>query len=1024
MATATTLHPMRYDNGPSVFAESPVAMPTNLQSPLDLYPRRFSSSAAGPANDGRPSHGPEYDGDHPEPQADVEGANAPRRSRTSGSPLTSPAFDEPPAQQAPRNPAHESPANYDADHANGAEPRPSSQDDKVLSYVFPAGSARYGGQLSPPATTPGIVSPESAHEPSYLGENAHNGSQPQSVSPGQGSQSFRDSLIPYVPSSPRHPALPVMSSAFHEARSPITPMSASPTYAPSGPMPVNIVPKPKVYPQQPTYVTPAASPNPINPVYSPSPLPIQEEVCVECAMRDQDMADVDVTSPGVWERESDVHFHELLRQEEEEEAAGIVSDDPERPKARGDPLITPNLKAWLAMNPKEPTSRQQTLNQYVKSQRALLEAEALAHARAMQESRQIDNKMRDAYSQLRRSAYDIGSSAAPADDIGGVRIKAPRSTSMPSVAQHAYSNSREVTLLENGMIVEHVDVRKEEKEERERRRKEERREKSRARKSSRGSGADVLSVYSAHSPLPMTDNGFHSGVKPDSRFSQASSGRPASVLTAPLDRSGLPRAYSQASFSDVQSIGPASPRRSRFLGTLSPWRSRDSLAVSGISGSMVDMHVALQREEQRLGHVGEMSMDMGVLPDGAREKGRYPAYDAERAASMAKEAEKQAKKKKGLAKFWRIVTGSYKSKPSPNQARSLEKPEDDLPLAPPPPLSYLVDRGSGDHRHVSSMPSLPSTSTANYSVASPAMTLSPATAPSSLVPSPVSSRKSAGEHLHSDGEGNGLSDQDSTPGEDRSRAAPAAGTSQEVGGRGRISPNSRREVLSSLDIPLYANAARPGSMIRRDKSLPPLPPEARSRHPTSLGGDMRPTTVFTYDPRQAPFEGSSTVHELAQPQAPFRTAETRRQSFGGMATRPQMAQTLPATRAPSAARPEAYDEFGSAAAFNQANGSAFSLRTPKKRRSKFGLVSFLGKKSVGHEPEPAPVPEFPLIRSSSSDARHEGMINAGYAGAASPVSIPRMSVTSRKALEDLVDQDREFVAYRYPSDGQEVELLR
>ncbi len=34
-------------------------------------------------------------------------------------------------------------------------------------------------------------------------------------------------------------------------------------------------------------------------------IPPQEEVCVECAMRDQDMADVDVTSAGVWERASD-----------------------------------------------------------------------------------------------------------------------------------------------------------------------------------------------------------------------------------------------------------------------------------------------------------------------------------------------------------------------------------------------------------------------------------------------------------------------------------------------------------------------------------------------------------------------------------------------------------------------------------------------------------------------------------------------------------------------------------------------
>jgi hypothetical protein len=665
----------------------------------------------------------------------------------------------------------------------------------------------------------------------------------------------------------------------------------------------------------------------------------------------------------------------------------------------------------------------------------------------MQESRQIDSKMRDAYSQLRRSAYDLGSSAAPVDDVGGVRIKAPRSTSMPSVGQHAYSHSREVTLLENGMIVEHVDVRKEEKEVRDRRRREERREKSRARKSSRGSGADVLSIYSANSPLPMTDSGFHSGIKQSSRYSQASSGRPASVLTAPLDRGPIPRAYSQASFSDVQSVGPASPRRSRFLGNLSPWRSRDSVAVSGISGSMVDMQyvvlfnsfrcaltdlsfsVALQREEKRLGHAGETSMDMGVLPSAMRENGHYPGYDSEAQVQATKEAEKSAKKKKGLAKFWKIVTGSNKNKPGPIQTRSLEKHEDDLPLAPPPPLSYLVDRGSGDHRHVSSMPSLPSSSTANYTVSSPVLTLSPATALTSLMPSPVSSRKSAGDLRTSDGDGkkdsgHELSDHESTPGEGRQRPGQDHGASIDATLRGRLSPSAPHDALSSLDIPLSSNNGRPASMIRRDKSLPPLPPEARPRQLMSpAGGETRPTTVFTYDPRQAPFEGSSTVHELTQPVAPFRSAEARRQSFSGMSSHPQMTQTLPTTRRPSTAMP-GYDEFGASPPFNQTNNSAFSLQTPKKRRSKFGLVSFLGKKSVGHEPEPSPVPDFPLLRSSSSDARHEGMANAGYNGAVSPTSIPRMSVTSRKALEELVDQDREFVAYRYPSNGQEVELLR
>lgn len=246
----------------------------------------------------------------------------------------------------------------------------------------------------------------------------------------------------------------------------------------------------------------------------------------------------------------------------------------------------PDLLCLLtrSQNPREPAARQQTLNTYLKSQRTLLEAEALARARAMQEAKQLDNRMRDTYSQLRRSAYDTGTSPSPADDSGGVRIKPPVSPSSPN---HPRSHSREVTLLENGMIVEHVDVRKEEKEARERRRKEEKR----ARKSSRSSVIDVNSIISAQSFNPNTDSGV--GLLPYSRYSQAGSGRPTSVLTAPLDNPReLPRAYSQASFSDIHSLGSASPRRTRFFGmkNLSAgWRSQDSLAPSGISGSMMDM---------------------------------------------------------------------------------------------------------------------------------------------------------------------------------------------------------------------------------------------------------------------------------------------------------------------------------------------------------------------------------------------------------------------------------------------------
>lgn len=67
-------------------------------------------------------------------------------------------------------------------------------------------------------------------------------------------------------------------------------------------------------------------------------------------MRDRDMADVDVLSPGVWERESDVWYEELVRREVEEARRGIVpSENSGKPRARGGLLTEANIALWLTM---------------------------------------------------------------------------------------------------------------------------------------------------------------------------------------------------------------------------------------------------------------------------------------------------------------------------------------------------------------------------------------------------------------------------------------------------------------------------------------------------------------------------------------------------------------------------------------------------------------------------------------------------------------------------------------------------
>jgi hypothetical protein len=77
-------------------------------------------------------------------------------------------------------------------------------------------------------------------------------------------------------------------------------------------------------------------------------LPPQGEVCMECAMRDAEMADVDVTSPGIWDRESDVWYEELVRKEREDERLGRTPSS-SGPRAKGLNLTESNLRLWLSM---------------------------------------------------------------------------------------------------------------------------------------------------------------------------------------------------------------------------------------------------------------------------------------------------------------------------------------------------------------------------------------------------------------------------------------------------------------------------------------------------------------------------------------------------------------------------------------------------------------------------------------------------------------------------------------------------
>lgn len=164
-------------------------------------------------------------------------------------------------------------------------------------------------------------------------------------SPPTGARDIPPSLYP---ASMRQPPYPLHDGVAVSRISSANGLSSSRPYSPTLAIPIS--PNPRAYPQHPTYITAAATPDPINPILSPNLPQPQEEVCVECAMRDQDMADVVVVGPGIWDRESDILFEELLRREEEEEASGIsASDCSSRPRARGGRLTEQNLKLWATM---------------------------------------------------------------------------------------------------------------------------------------------------------------------------------------------------------------------------------------------------------------------------------------------------------------------------------------------------------------------------------------------------------------------------------------------------------------------------------------------------------------------------------------------------------------------------------------------------------------------------------------------------------------------------------------------------
>lgn len=395
-----------------------------------------------------------------------------------------------------------------------------------------------------------------------------------------------------------------------------------------------------------------------------------------------------------------------------------------------------------------------------------------------------------------------------------------------------------------------------------------------------------------------------------------------------------------------------------------------------------------------------------------------PVDTQEPPAALIDEKEKPKKKRKSLANIWKLVKGSSnKADPLHGSGRDsapsqhMERNEDDLPLAPPPPLSYLVDRGQGEHigsggRHMST-PSLPSTSSPRNQFSSSGM--SPPTAPSSLLPSPTSSRLPGPDRDTEQIDENVIADE-------CGRLKPLHSVTSEPDIRQKLQQNTFAS-SNGMTLP-NSTSSKSQVMLSREKSLPPLPSEARLR-PNNPVTESRPQTLYTYDPHHVGRESS----DFTPPQAPFR-AEPRRQSFSGITSRPTLGiQTLPLGAYDHSKGPGgAYNEFGisrrSLGGLEHIDEHTPQPATPSKRRSKF-FATLLGRKSKPSDlTNGSNSHEFPRLTTEGEDS-------LAYTHSMSRQSAnTRMSTTSRKALEERVEQDRDFIAYRYPSHDQRLDILR
>ena len=417
------------------------------------------------------------------------------------------------------------------------------------------------------------------------------------------------------------------------------------------------------------------------------------------------------------------------------------------------------------------------------------------------------------------------------------------------------------------------------------------------------------------------------------------------------------------------------------------------------------------------------------------------------------------KKRHGLGRLWKIITGSP-SKTHELAGVDLGPPhveEEDLPLAPPPPLSYLVNRGStqsersvnmvGQGRHVS-MPSLTLSSGAHHPRSSSVpsgvgVSLSSPSDQSSILPSPTEVRFPYYPHSSGDEREDGACEEDAdqllkkqgslnmTPLRSNffNISEPDLQTSSPLPMSMLAPPlpqptgtgNSSSSLVPTIKIPSVPATPPIGTLIL-DKSLPPLPHGAHESPNTSPPPD-RPRS-FAVPRATLPMAsyGHHPQRELSAPNPSFHAEDAaRRQSFNGLASRPSLPRgagkgSIPGMR---------YDDFGasrhSVAVFEPVPNST------TKRKSRFGFGSLLGrngKHSKGHR-------QHASVTTTPSSRSRQGSFDAFASHVPAPTpSISERSLSqqglsmSRRPLDELVPREPDFVAYRYPSKDERLDLSR